>query len=104
MQLECGLKACIAKKTKRYEFPPNRRTVERIYTHDLELLIVAADLHESLGERINAHSQFRYHWEVTKRWSEESRYKKNSPETARSLVYAIADRRYGIMSWLRLHW
>ena len=32
--IECALKACVAKKTKRYEFP--RKDAGSLYTHGLE--------------------------------------------------------------------
>jgi len=32
--VECGLKACIAKQTRRYDFP-DKKTVDESYTHDL---------------------------------------------------------------------
>jgi hypothetical protein len=50
--IECALKACIAKKSKRWEFPPKRKYVDQVYTHDLNLLLQAAELgarHESDG-------------------------------------------------------
>jgi hypothetical protein len=31
--VECALKACIAKKTKRFEFPPKKAYVEKAYSH-----------------------------------------------------------------------
>ena len=36
--VECALKACIAKKTQRYEFP-SRDTVNESHTHDLNRLL-----------------------------------------------------------------
>jgi hypothetical protein len=33
--IECALKACIAKQTKRHEFPLDPRYANRVYTHDL---------------------------------------------------------------------
>ena len=45
--VECALKACIAKGTRRFEFPDKRR-VDSSYTHDLELLMRLANLDESL--------------------------------------------------------
>lgn len=41
--VECGLKACIAKKTKRYDFP-NKRIAIDSYTHDLNQLVRVAGL------------------------------------------------------------
>lgn len=37
--IECALKPCIAKKTRRFEFPPKRKFVERVYSHDLTELL-----------------------------------------------------------------
>lgn len=33
--VECALKACIAKNTKRFEFPPKPKFVQDLYQHDL---------------------------------------------------------------------
>jgi HEPN domain-containing protein len=33
LAVECALKACIAKNTKRYDFPPNQTALKEIYTH-----------------------------------------------------------------------
>jgi hypothetical protein len=41
--IECALKACIAKKTKRYDFP-DKATVQDSYTHDLIKLIKISGL------------------------------------------------------------
>src|SRR5205823_8800220 len=37
--VECALKACIAKETKRHEFPPKRKYVQEVYTHILTSLL-----------------------------------------------------------------
>jgi len=36
--VECALKACIAKRTQRYDFP-DKRTVNESFTHNLEKLV-----------------------------------------------------------------
>jgi hypothetical protein len=36
--VECALKACIAKETRRYDFP-DKRTVVESYVHDLDRLV-----------------------------------------------------------------
>jgi hypothetical protein len=41
--LECALKACIAKQTRRFDFPEKKRTNDS-YTHNLFDLIKTADL------------------------------------------------------------
>ncbi len=58
--VECAIKACIAKQTKRYDFPPDRRTVDKIYSHDLEDLIGLAELRNDLtNEQKKIHNSVR---------------------------------------------
>lgn len=45
--VECALKACIAKQTQAYDFPP--QDAKTFYTHDLDTLVNKADL-KSLRE------------------------------------------------------
>lgn len=37
--IECALKACIAKSTRRYDFPPDKKTIDAIYVHNLKGLM-----------------------------------------------------------------
>lgn len=46
--VECALKACIAKETKRHEFPPKRQYVHDVYTHDLNSLLRLTGLDKQL--------------------------------------------------------
>ena len=39
--IECALKACIARRTKRHDFP-DKKAVDKSYTHNLEQLVAAA--------------------------------------------------------------
>src|SRR3989442_677017 len=50
LAIECALKACIAKKTRRYEFPRERRYVEKVYSHDLSELLKLAGLNDQLDQ------------------------------------------------------
>jgi hypothetical protein len=68
--IECTLKACIAKKTKRFDFP-DKRVVQDIYTHNLEQLVKAAGLE---NERKVEGEPFQKNWAIVKDWSEHSRY------------------------------
>lgn len=45
--VECGLKACIAKKTRRFDFP-DKKAVDSSYVHDLEKLVGVAGLTQEL--------------------------------------------------------
>jgi HEPN domain-containing protein len=42
--VECALKACIAKKTRRYDFP-DRDAINKYYVHNLERLALVAGPH-----------------------------------------------------------
>jgi HEPN domain-containing protein len=46
--VECALKACIAKLTKRNEFPLKPEYVRKTYTHDLSELLRLAGLEKQL--------------------------------------------------------
>lgn len=100
--VECALKACIAKKTRRYDFPPNWSTVrEEYYTHDLAKLLKAAGLE---GLMTNASTGLQQNWIVAKDWSESSRYSSMNSSTAQELYDAISDPTDGILIWLEQHW
>ena len=101
--VECGLKACIAKGTQRYEFP-DRQRVERSYSHSLIELVKVADLEEARVDRAKIDALFRSNWDVARNWSEQSRYARHRPESAIALLSAVGDRYHGVISWIRLHW
>ena len=71
--VECALKACIAKRTRRYEFP-NRTTVDKSYTHNLNVLVELAELRDSLITQRDSDRVFRFNWQTVEDWSEQDRY------------------------------
>jgi len=101
--VECALKACIAKGTRRFEFPDKRRA-DSSHSHNLRDLIRIAGLDEAHNERLAGNPGYRRNWEVVQFWSEQSRYKRHGPESAQELLGAIRDKRYGVISWIRLQW
>ena len=101
--VECGLKACIAKRTKRHDFPDKRKT-EQSWTHALETLVGVAELKDSLDTEIKADPVFSRNWANVIRWKEASRYAINGEREAIDLIKAISDRRHGVLRWLRRHW
>lgn len=100
---ECALKACIAKGTQRHEFPEKKR-VESSHSHNLRELIRVAGLEEARVEQASRDPEFNANWNVVQSWSEQSRYRRHSPEAAHGLLAAIGDRRHGVISWIKLHW
>lgn len=101
--VECGLKACIAKKTKKYDFP-DRKTVKDSYNHDLEKLVGVAGLKQDLQIELSTNRKFAVNWAVVKDWEEVSRYKKQNDKKARDLYSAITDRKNGVLKWIRRYW
>lgn len=101
--VECGLKACIAKKTKRYDFP-DRRIVNDSYTHDLNLLIKVSGLQVDLEVEMRRDRDFEVNWAIVKDWNETSRYVRHEAQAAKSLYAAVTDSRHGVLRWLKRHW
>lgn len=102
--VECALKACIARQTQRYDFPPKVADVRDMYTHDLAKLVRIAGLEDDRLARARACTIFDQNWQTVKDWSEESRYSRWTEEQANSLYVAIVDSRHGILRWLRKFW
>lgn len=104
--VECALKACIAKRTKRYDFPDKKRA-EDAYNHDLGKLFRAAQLDETFARARQDDPALEENWKIIKEWSEQSRYnlpERRTEEEARLLIRAIVDKTHGVLRWLRNHW
>jgi HEPN domain-containing protein len=101
--VECALKACIAKGTDRHEFP-DRKKVDASHSHNLRDLVRVADLEDARLDRARKDPDFRSNWDTAESWSEQSRYRRQRPESAQALLEAVGDRRHGVISWIRLHW
>lgn len=100
--VECALKACIAKQRKRFEFPPKRRTVEKMYSHDLDILVDVAGLASELQKEIEANREFAENWNTVKDWTAESRYEASGLD-GRELYNAVMGRN-GVLPWIKLRW
>jgi HEPN domain-containing protein len=101
--VECALKACIAKETKRCEFPDKKR-VDSSYSHNLDILVKLAGLESNRAAYFKRSPEFRKNWDLLQSWSEESRYLRHSPQAAADLVAAVGDRLHGVISWIKLYW
>jgi HEPN domain-containing protein len=101
--VECSLKACIAKQTKEYDFP-DKKTVERSYSHDFEQLLKVAGLEKSLRDETKLDTTLEVNWAIVKDWSEDARYRRNNRKQAEDLYQAIATDGNGVLQWLRKHW
>lgn len=100
--VECALKACIAKHTRRYEFPRKVEYIRRLYTHDLQELLKLAELDQQLKEDMERNTVLAKNWLVAKGWTEESRYR-NTGLNGRDLHSAIAGPD-GVLLWIKQRW
>ena len=102
--VECALKACIARSTREYDFPPPARVVQEIYTHDLVRLIRSAGLQADLDAHRAAAPTFSQSWLTVTDWSEQARYGTYAQAEADELIQAINDPLHGVLSWLQRYW
>jgi HEPN domain-containing protein len=101
--IECAFKACIAKRTRRFEFH-DRETVQRSWVHDPTKLLKAAGLQSALDAAESRDAALSANWVIVRDWKEASRYERHSETEARALFEAISDPQHGVFSWLQQHW
>jgi HEPN domain-containing protein len=101
--VECALKAYLAKRTERHEFP-DREQVQKQHTHNLDALFAIAELDEERDTLTDVDPKFDDNWEAVRLWNERSRYKLPTEEAARALVQAVGDRQHGLLQWLKRRW
>lgn len=101
--IECALKACIAKKTKKSEFP-DLETVKRSYQHIPEGLVSTSGLKIDLEKKILRDRHFAARWAIVVQWKPESRYEIKSQREAEGLLEAITDSRKGVLRWIGQYW
>ena len=100
--VECGLKACVAKLTRRYDFPDI--SLKEAYTHDLIKLLKIARLEEARNREFDLDREFEINWLIVKEWKAESRYEIADEEQANELFNAVANRKHGVLRWLKQLW
>lgn len=101
--VEAALKACIAKLTKRHDFP-DKGFAHQVFTHDLEALMK----HARLQPALDAHgvgSPIELNWRIIKDWEVDSRYDVSITEPqARDLYSACVRHKTGVLPWIRRRW
>jgi HEPN domain-containing protein len=107
--VECALKACIAKRTREYDFP-DKKLVDKSYTHDVDRLLEAAGLSDLLKNDLAKNEELQLDWETVRDWSEQSRYElfKGDPVgglvEAQLLIDAVESEKGGVLRWIRQSW
>jgi hypothetical protein len=100
--VECALKACIARETKRHEFPPKRDYVAQVYTHNLKNLLKLAGLEKQLENDMRANSALAINWGIIQDWDEEKRYV-TSGLRGKDMHAALIGPN-GVLTWIKRHW
>jgi len=100
--VECALKACIAKQTRRFEFPELQR-VKGSYTHNLVELLRLADLQDQMRTDSTAEPLLEQSWTTVQRWTEASRYVVKTQAEARDMIRA-ATGKGGMLPWIVQRW
>jgi hypothetical protein len=100
--VECAFKACIAKETRRHEFPPKRKYVQDVYTHNLSSLLQLTGLDKQLENDMKANAALGINWGVVKEWDEESRYVVSGLRGKD--MYAALTGPDGVLTWIKQRW
>jgi HEPN domain-containing protein len=100
--VECALKACIAKRTKRYDFP-DRELTKAAYTHKLTDLLKNTGVSEAVQQEFRDEPALDGNWGVVKDWSEESRYETHGRKKARDMLRAVGHQQ-GVLACIRRYW
>jgi HEPN domain-containing protein len=101
--IECALKACIAKRTKRNDFP-DKKLVDKSFSHDLDQLLNTAGLKADLELSFATQPRLEENWAMVKKWSEASRYTFTDVLAAENMISAIMERQHGVLQWIRQYW
>jgi HEPN domain-containing protein len=104
--VECGLKACILKRlsaTPEVIFE-SRRFSDNCWTHDLKELLKLAGLELAMDTDTATNPALDNNWIAAKDWNEKRRYENIVYSRAKKLYAAIADKRNGVMQWIKGHW
>jgi len=100
--VECALKACIAKRTKRFQFPPKIEYVRELYSHKLNDLVKAAGLDADLRKEMATNKIFEANWSTVKDWTEESRYR-TTGLNGKDMYNAVVGTD-GVLPWIKTRW
>lgn len=104
--VECGLKACVLARVAAHPevVYEDRKFSHDAWTHDIERLVVMADLKAVRDADALANVALYQNWQRVKDWSEESRYEQNGLPEAQRLIDSVVDPMNGVMRWIRVRW
>ncbi len=102
--IECAFKACIAKSSRRYEFPDKNRAKD-CWTHSLPALLKFSGLSVRFDSDVAANPALKTSWDQVSKWDPEVRYDPSIRKVeAVDFCNAVDDPRDGILTWIRAYW
>ena len=103
--VESALKACVLGYVEKTGIIfQDKKYAEKCFTHDIELLVSAADLQTTRGLAIRANPGLGLNWQIVKDWSVDARYQAKTEPEARQLYDAVTDHANGVLPWIKAHW
>jgi HEPN domain-containing protein len=100
--IECALKACIAKQTRRFDFPEKSKVLQS-FTHSLRELLRAASLESAMVTDSGMSPELAKNWKTVQQWDESSRYEEWTQAEANALLTAALSRN-GVVPWITRRW
>jgi HEPN domain-containing protein len=100
--VECALKACIAKRTKRHDFP-DKDFAQKVFLHDVARLLEIAGLAQRFEQGSRENPEFEDHWTTVRDWSERSRYEAHGRQKALAMLNAVTDPQ-GVLACIKEYW
>jgi HEPN domain-containing protein len=103
--IECALKALIAAQFRENEIP-DKKLVDKVYTHKLSELLSLAGLEKLLEIEGQKDLAVDRRWSSVKNWSEQARYAIWTEEQARDIIDAVDGdgKTGGLFQWLSARW
>lgn len=101
--VELGFKACIARQFIAEDIP-DKRYVDKIYSHQFSDLVGLAGLKFELQNRQDIDPQFQAFWGIVNEWTVDARYAIIEPAAAQLLLTAVTHPQHGVFRWIQTLW
>lgn len=101
--IEFSLKACVA-KSMLADAIPDKNLINKIYTHDIKMLLGLASLKAEFNNKKSGDRTFEANWAICCEWSPDARYKDKSASDTTYLLGAISDKTHGVLPWIKNYW
>ena len=103
--VECGLKsAVLAFIEQTGVIFEDKKYAEKCWTHNLQDLMILANLKAEFDLAAAADADLRYNWGIVKDWTEQSRYVRTPKANAEEMYEAVADKKHEVIAWIKTRW